>query len=127
MRDAQDLDYPPGSFEHGHPNGDFDRYGAVNAYYSAELNEIVFPAAVLQPPMLNVAADDAVNYGGIGGIIGHEISHKFDDSGSQYDGDGNLRQWFTAEDLEHFKARTQRSLRNTTATSRCRASTSTVR
>jgi predicted metalloendopeptidase len=79
----------------------------VNAYYNRERNEIVFPAAILQPPFFNVASDDAVNYGGIGAVIGHEISHGFDDGGSRYDGDGNLRQWFTADDLKNFKARTQ--------------------
>ena len=62
----------------------------VNAYYNPEMNEIVFPAAILQPPFFNPKADDAVNYGGIGAVIGHEISHGFDDQGSQYDGDGNL-------------------------------------
>jgi predicted metalloendopeptidase len=81
----------------------------VNAYYNPEENEIVFPAAILQPPFFNVKADDAVNYGGIGAVIGHEISHGFDDQGSQYDGDGNLLDppgWFTAADLEQFKTRT---------------------
>jgi predicted metalloendopeptidase len=81
----------------------------VNAYYNPEQNEIVFPAAILQPPFFNVKADDAVNYGGIGAVIGHEISHGFDDQGSQYDGDGNLLDapgWFTAADLAQFKART---------------------
>ncbi len=89
---------------------DRDEWGmtpqTVNAYYSAELNEIVFPAAILQPPFFNVKADDAVNYGGIGAVIGHEISHGFDDQGAQYDGDGNLRQWFTADDLKNFKVKT---------------------
>ncbi|WP_293000497.1 M13-type metalloendopeptidase [Nevskia sp.] len=79
----------------------------VNAYYNPEQNEIVFPAAILQPPFFNAAADDAVNYGGIGAVIGHEISHGFDDQGSQYDGDGNLRQWFTESDLKNFKAKTE--------------------
>ena len=68
----------------------------VNAYYTPNMNEIVFPAAYLQPPNFNPAADDAANYGAIGRTIGHEISHAFDDSGSQYDGDGNLREWWTA-------------------------------
>ncbi|MCK9195100.1 MAG: peptidase M13, partial [Nevskia sp.] len=90
---------------------DRDEWGmtpqTVNAYYNPELNEIVFPAAILQPPFFNVAADDAVNYGGIGAVIGHEISHGFDDQGSQYDGDGNLRQWFTEDDLKNFKAKTK--------------------
>lgn len=74
----------------------------VNAYYNSRQNEIVFPAAILQPPFFNPAADDAVNYGGIGAVIGHEISHGFDDSGSQSDGDGNLRNWWTKEDKENF-------------------------
>ena len=79
----------------------------VNAYYSALLNEIVFPAAYLQPPMFNPLADDAVNYGAIGTSIGHEISHGFDDKGSQYDGNGNLHNWWSALDREHFSAKTQ--------------------
>ena len=82
----------------------------VNAYYNPEMNEIVFPAAILQPPFFNAKADDAVNYGGIGGVIGHEISHGFDDQGSQYDGDGNLLNspgWFTQADLDNFKSRTK--------------------
>jgi putative endopeptidase len=81
----------------------------VDAYYNPELNEIVFPAAILQPPFFNANADDAVNYGGIGAVIGHEISHGFDDEGSQFDGNGNLLDppgWFTQADLEHFKAKT---------------------
>jgi predicted metalloendopeptidase len=78
----------------------------VNAYYNPELNEIVFPAAILQPPFFNARADDAVNYGGIGAVIGHEVSHGFDDQGSQYDGDGNLRDWWTKEDHEKFAAKT---------------------
>jgi putative endopeptidase len=79
----------------------------INAYYNAPLNEIVFPAAILQPPFFNVQADDAVNYGAIGGAIGHEISHGFDDRGSQYDAGGNLHDWFTPEDHEKFKAKTR--------------------
>ncbi len=75
----------------------------VNAYYNSRNNEIVFPAAILQPPFFNASADDAVNYGGIGAVIGHEISHGFDDAGSQSDGDGNLRDWWTKEDKENFK------------------------
>lgn len=78
----------------------------VNAYYNSTNNEIVFPAAILQPPFFNVDADDAVNYGAIGAVIGHEISHGFDDQGSKSDGDGNLRNWFTPEDLAGFQART---------------------
>ncbi len=77
----------------------------VNAYYYPPMNEIVFPAAILQPPFFNVAADDAVNYGGIGAVIGHEISHGFDDQGRRYDGDGNLRDWWTADDETRFKER----------------------
>ena len=78
----------------------------VNAYYNPELNEIVFPAVILQPPFFNAKADDAVNYGAIGAVIGHEISHGFDDQGSQYDGLGNLRDWWTKEDHERFAAKT---------------------
>ena len=79
----------------------------VNAYYDPEKNEIVFPAAILQPPFFNVRADDAVNYGGIGAVIGHEISHGFDDQGSQFDADGNLHDWFTKDDHEKFGAKTK--------------------
>jgi putative endopeptidase len=79
----------------------------VNAYYNPRMNEIVFPAAILRPPFFNVRADDAVNYGAIGGVIGHEISHGFDDQGSQYDADGNLHDWFTQEDHDKFKAKTR--------------------
>ncbi len=78
----------------------------VNAYYSARLNEIVFPAAILQPPFFNPEADDAVNYGAIGAVIGHEISHAFDDQGSQSDGQGNLRNWWTDADRQQFSQRT---------------------
>ncbi|WP_412060834.1 M13 family metallopeptidase [Rubrivirga sp. IMCC45206] len=77
----------------------------VNAYYNPAFNEIVFPAAILQPPFFNVEADDAVNYGGIGAVIGHEYSHGFDDSGSQYDADGNLRDWWSEADRAEFDAR----------------------
>lgn len=79
----------------------------VNAYYNPEMNEIVFPAAILQPPFFNASADDAVNYGAIGSVIGHEISHGFDDQGAQYDGDGNLRNWWTDEDHKRFDAKTK--------------------
>ena len=77
----------------------------VNAYYSPLMNEIVFPAAILQPPFFNLMADDAVNYGAIGAVIGHEISHAFDDSGSKYDGQGNLRDWWTEQDRAEFENR----------------------
>ena len=90
---------------------DRDEWGmtpqTVNAYYNPELNEIVFPAAILQPPFFDANADDAVNYGAIGAVIGHEISHGFDDQGAQYDGDGNLRDWWTKRDHHNFKAKTQ--------------------
>ncbi|WP_159018565.1 M13 family metallopeptidase [Algibacter sp. L3A6] len=76
----------------------------VNAYFNPPYNEIVFPAAILQPPFYNFTADDAVNYGGIGAVIGHEISHCFDDSGSRYDKNGNLNNWWTDEDLKQFEA-----------------------
>jgi predicted metalloendopeptidase len=78
----------------------------VNAYYNPSYNEIVFPAAILQPPFYNYQADEAVNYGGIGAVIGHEISHGFDDSGSRYDADGNLKDWWTADDQKQFAALT---------------------
>jgi putative endopeptidase len=77
----------------------------VNAYFNPLNNEIVFPAAILQPPFYNYTADEAVNFGGIGAIIGHEISHAFDDSGSRFDADGNLKNWWTPEDLEAFTSR----------------------
>ncbi|WP_404341313.1 M13 family metallopeptidase [Pseudoalteromonas mariniglutinosa] len=78
----------------------------VNAYYNPVNNEIVFPAAILQPPFFNLAADDAVNYGAIGAVIGHELGHGFDDQGAKYDGDGNLRDWWSESDLEQFQQRT---------------------
>lgn len=80
----------------------------VNAYYNPGMNEIVFPAAILQPPVFDAAADDAVNYGGIGAIIGHEIGHGFDDQGSKYDGTGALADWWTAQDRTEFERRTAR-------------------
>ena len=76
----------------------------VNAYYNPGLNEIVFPAAILQPPFFDVDADDAVNYGGIGAVIGHEVGHGFDDQGSQFDGTGTLRNWWTEQDRSAFQA-----------------------
>ncbi|MTI29780.1 M13 family metallopeptidase [Xanthovirga aplysinae] len=78
----------------------------VNAYYNPTSNEIVFPAAILQPPFYNYKADAAVNYGGIGGVIGHEISHGFDDQGSRFDETGNLKNWWTEEDYAQFNKRT---------------------
>jgi len=79
----------------------------VNAYYSPEMNEIVFPAAILQPPFFNMDADDAVNYGGIGVVIGHEMTHGFDDQGCKYDENGNLNNWWTGEDTLKFQERTK--------------------
>ena len=79
----------------------------VNAYYNPTTNEICFPAAILQPPFFDPNADDAVNYGGIGGVIGHEMSHGFDDQGSQFDKNGNQNDWWTAEDKKNFQARTK--------------------
>lgn len=80
----------------------------VNAFYSPSRNEITFPAGILQPPFFDAGADDAANYGGIGTVIGHEISHAFDDEGSRYDGAGMLRNWWTAADRARFEARTKR-------------------
>jgi putative endopeptidase len=77
----------------------------VNAYYDATMNEIVFPAGILQPPFYDPKADDAVNYGGMGAAIGHEITHGFDDEGSQFDAKGNLRDWWTADDRKNFDQR----------------------
>ena len=89
---------------------DRDEWGmtpqTVNAYYNPPLNEIVFPAAILQPPFFDLEADDAVNYGAIGAVIGHEIGHGFDDTGSTFDGDGVLRNWWTDEDRAEFERRT---------------------
>lgn len=79
----------------------------VNAYYNPGMNEIVFPAAILQPPFFDPEADDAANYGGIGAVIGHEIGHGFDDQGAKYDGDGNLVDWWTDADRAEFGARTK--------------------
>ena len=80
----------------------------VNAYFNPMNNEIVFPAAILQPPFYNYKADAAINYGGIGSVIGHEISHAFDDSGARFDADGNLKNWWTEEDLEKFTERSKK-------------------
>ena len=80
----------------------------VNAYYSSEMNEVVFPAAILQPPFFDVEADDAVNYGAIVAVIGHEFSHGFDDQGSKSDGDGNLRDWWTEASAAEFERRAAR-------------------
>ena len=77
----------------------------VNAYYSPTQNEIAFPAGILQPPMFDMSADDAANYGGIGAVIGHEMGHGFDDQGSKYDAEGNLKNWWTPEDRKQFEAR----------------------
>ena len=79
----------------------------VNAYYSPNSNEIVFPAAILQPPFFFLNGDDAINYGGIGGVIGHEMTHGFDDQGKQYDKEGNLNNWWTDEDTKRFEAKAQ--------------------
>ena len=78
----------------------------VNAYYNPTMNEIAFPAGILQPPMFDMDADDAVNYGAIGAVIGHEMGHGFDDQGSKYDAEGNLRNWWTPEDRKKFEQRT---------------------
>lgn len=80
----------------------------VNARYSPSLNDILFPAGILQPPFFDPKADDAVNYGGIGAVIGHEMTHGFDDSGRQYDAAGNLKDWWTAEDAQKYKAQAER-------------------
>ena len=80
----------------------------VNAYYNPGTNEICFPAAILQPPFFSPDADPAVNYGGIGAVIGHEIGHGFDDQGAQYDGDGNLHDWWTADDKAASRSRPTR-------------------
>ncbi len=83
----------------------------VNAYYNPSLNEIVFPAGMLQPPFFDPDADDAVNYGAVGSIIGHEMTHGFDDQGSKYDAGGNLHDWWTPEDRARYTARTDKIIR----------------
>ena len=80
----------------------------VNAYFNPPQNEIVFPAGILQPPFFDLTMDDAVNYGAIGVVIGHEITHGYDDEGRKYDADGNLNEWWTAEDAEAFEERAQK-------------------
>ena len=90
---------------------DRDEWGmtppTVNAYYNAGMNEIVFPAGILQPPLFDPKADDALNYGAIGAVMGHEMTHGFDDEGRQYDAKGNLRDWWTPEDVKNFQARAE--------------------
>ena len=80
----------------------------VNAYFNPTQNEIVFPAGILQPPFFDAEADDAVNYGAIGVVIGHEITHGYDDQGRQFDADGNLKDWWTTDDAKEFDARAQK-------------------
>ena len=110
MKRAQLMEYQRDLDKLGKPV-DREEWGltpqTVNAYYRGTLNEIVFPAAILQPPFFNMDADDAVNYGAIGAIIGHEIGHGFDDKGSTFDGDGAMRNWWTDEDRKEFEDRTQ--------------------
>lgn len=99
QEDLDKLGGPIRTWEwHMHPQ-------TVNAYYNPAMNEIVFPAAILQPPFFNMATDDAANYGGIGAVIGHEMGHGFDDQGAKYDGDGNMRNWWTAQDEKNFQQR----------------------
>src|SRR6478752_9587269 len=125
MSDAKVGDYPfvenwlrGNAFDH---RRDMRRIGApvdrtnwlmgqyiVNAYYDQHLNQIVLPAAILQPPFFDAKADDAVNYGGIGMVVGHEITHGFDDRGRQFDAVGNLNDWWTEADAEAYKARADR-------------------
>ncbi|WP_018605658.1 M13 family metallopeptidase [Uliginosibacterium gangwonense] len=111
VRQARKFEY---DYDLAHLNDPVDRTRwwmapqIVNAYYNPTLNEIVFPAAILQPPFFDMKADDAVNYGSIGAIIGHEISHGFDDWGSQYNADGKLEPWMSEEDHTRFKALTQK-------------------
>jgi endothelin-converting enzyme/putative endopeptidase len=102
MRNIDKLDRPVDKTEW------FMNPQTVNAYYNPAWNEIVFPAAILQPPFFNVEADDAANYGGIGAAIGHEIGHGFDDQGRKFDGDGNLRDWWTEEDNTRFEERKEK-------------------
>ena len=90
--DKRDWPYPPMT---------------VNASYNPPENNITFPAGILQPPFYDNKADDAMNFGGIGAVIGHELTHGFDDQGSKFDADGNLRDWWTAEDKKEFEKRTE--------------------
>ncbi|MEC4112946.1 M13 family metallopeptidase [Myroides pelagicus] len=105
MKNAERWEVAKNSADYGQPV-DKSRWGmspqTVNAYFNPIYNEIVFPAAILQPPFYDYKADEAINYGGIGAVIGHEISHSFDDSGARYDKDGNLNNWWTDADLEQF-------------------------
>ena len=87
----------------------------VNAYYNPSMNDINFPAGILQPPFFDFNIDPAVNFGGIGVVIGHEMTHGFDDQGSKYDGNGNLREWQTAEDRKAFAERTDCEVAESTA------------
>lgn len=111
LRNAADVTYAEELAKQGKPV-DKTEWGmtpqTVNAYYNPTANEIVFPAAILQPPFFDLNAEDAVNYGGIGAVIGHEIGHGFDDSGSTFDGDGMLRNWWTEADRKEFKDRTSK-------------------
>jgi putative endopeptidase len=79
----------------------------VNAYYNPQKNEIVFPAGILQPPFFDAKADDAVNYGAMGSVIGHEMTHGFDDQGRKFDAQGNMREWWTPEDLKNYQERSK--------------------
>lgn len=110
IRNSQAFDYHEMVAKYGKPI-DRNEWGmfpqTVNAYYNPSMNEIVFPAAILQPPFFDLNADDAINYGGIGAVIGHEISHGFDDQGSRSDGDGNLRNWWADVDSVKFADRTK--------------------
>ncbi len=105
MNHQRDIDRQGGEVDRGEWNMTPQ---VVNASYSPALNQITFPAAILQPPFFNLAADEAVNYGAIGAVIGHEIGHGFDDQGSTFDGDGTLRNWWTDEDRAEFEKRTGR-------------------
>lgn len=110
MRRSADCEYERMIARLGQPVDTYD-WGmtpqTVNAYYRSTMNEIVFPAAILQPPFFDVNADDAINYGAIGAVIGHEITHGFDDQGRRSDGSGNLRDWWSAVDEEQFRNRSQ--------------------
>jgi putative endopeptidase len=112
VANAQAVTVYEWNFELGRINQPVDKTewgmspSTINAYYNPSFNEVVFPAAILQPPFFDPKADDAVNYGGIGAVIGHEVSHGFDDQGSEYDGKGVLHNWWTDTDKANFKART---------------------
>ena len=110
LQRANEFDYKRDLLKIGQPvdKTDWDMSPpTVNAYYNAQKNEIVFPAGILQPPFFDAKADDAVNYGAMGAVIGHEMTHGFDDQGRKFDAKGNMREWWTPEDLKNYEERSK--------------------